>query len=649
MPGPTVSYKAGVQAAIEKKRQQLAALKAKRSANIQKKQHEEEVRAATTQASATTTSADDILASVSDILGEVVAPTPEPAPAPAPAVETQPTRAASPPPQLSLFSPPPLHIPPTEVITYSKEIQVDILKADEKELWGQRERQLEERLKEERATLKLREAQLSTQLAQVEKERDKLELQAQEIEALKRVMDAKEQKETLSSTEFQRFFSRSSLLVERALAVDATSDYNFIADYSVDDVDKKDGITKTQELVLTSTFVQAKRTKNRPVTSIDWSTHYQELLLTSYAGQEDMLPLDPDGTILVWNTHMTSRPEYYFYCQRSVLTAKFHPGNPKLIVGALESGDLVMWDMREKTKFTPVNRTTVSNGHTHPVYAMSFVPTVNRTHNVITISTDGNLCVWGDDRLHEPLYDLQLRASRCTSCDCPNQDCTCSPPCSKHKVGAAGLSKEEITSTCFDIPGKEINTLILGSDEGYVYKAQLYEHKVRESPIVESFKAHEAPITALACQPTAGSKSDLFLTSSYDWTVKLWSNRLRTPIITFESAKDYVYDVQWSPKHPAVFASGDGTGSLDVWDLSADSEVPTLRTTVPSIAGEQPAISCLRWSRTGKQIAVGASNGCMHLYEVANHLVEPSKNSGEIFRDKIKQKVDEVQNQARAS
>jgi dynein intermediate chain len=34
-----------------------------------------------------------------------------------------------------------------------------------------------------------------------------------------------------------------------------------------------------------------------------------------------------------------------------------------------------------------------------------------------------------------------------------------------------------------------------------------------------------------------------------------------------------VYDVAWSPTHPALFAAVDGTGRLDLWNLNKDTEV----------------------------------------------------------------------------
>src|SRR6185312_9566433 len=100
------------------------------------------------------------------------------------------------------------------------------------------------------------------------------------------------------------------------------------------------------------------------------------------------------------------------------------------------------------------------------------------------------------------------------------------------------------------------------------------------------YKGHWGPVTGLEFHPLVGKVnfSDLFLTSSVDWTVKLWraksasrpSSQVQTitPLYSFEGADDYVYDVKWSPNHPALFASVDGTGRFSLWNLNMDTEVP---------------------------------------------------------------------------
>jgi len=39
---------------------------------------------------------------------------------------------------------------------------------------------------------------------------------------------------------------------------------------------------------------------------------------------------------------------------------------------------------------------------------------------------------------------------------------------------------------------------------------------------------------------------------------------------TFSFSEDYIYDVKWNPVKPTMFASSNGEGFIDIWDLSKD-------------------------------------------------------------------------------
>jgi len=410
-----------------------------------------------------------------------------------------------------------------------------------------------------------------------------------------------------NSKQFQSFITNASKIVERAL--------NFKYDYTFDsaDIAEVGGDEESKEVNLRrkNVLLDSKKTGSRAVTSISWSTKFTELLLSSYAGQDDPMSLDPDGTVLVWNMHMPNRPEYSFVSNSAVLVAQFHPSNPKLIVGGCQSGQVVVWDTRAKR--TPINRTSLSRGHTYPIYALQCLPIVNN-NNLITVSTDGMLCQWNDQDLHAPVNELILHGTVISS---ESKDTHTS---------------DEITTTSFDFPGRDTSSVILGSDEGKIYKARIYDQK----GIWNSIDAHDAPITNVHFHPTQKNSptnvSDLFLTSSYDWTVKLWSNKTNQALYTFESARDYVFDVQWSPVHPSVFASGDGSGKLDVWNLTVDTDVPTYSLQVEKDKG---AISRLKWSEDGNHLAAGMSNGAIHVFGVAESLHHPSNDECSIFYEKM--------------
>ena len=61
-----------------------------------------------------------------------------------------------------------------------------------------------------------------------------------------------------------------------------------------------------------------------------------------------------------------------------------------------------------------------------------------------------------------------------------------------------------------------------------------------------------------------------------DWTVRLWNEELRSPIMTSKYFKNYVLDATWSPTRPGVFLSTKMDGTLDVWDYFYKQNDPTL-------------------------------------------------------------------------
>jgi len=71
----------------------------------------------------------------------------------------------------------------------------------------------------------------------------------------------------------------------------------------------------------------------------------------------------------------------------------------------------------------------------------------------------------------------------------------------------------------------------------------------------------------------------IFLTCSYDWTVKVWNNKDQKEKLTchdIQSLKDQVNDIEWSPDTSTVFASVANDGRVEIWDLSQDVLVPKL-------------------------------------------------------------------------
>ncbi|XP_076159759.1 dynein, cytoplasmic 1, intermediate chain 2a isoform X2 [Alosa pseudoharengus] len=455
--------------------------------------------------------------------------------------------------------------PPKEIVSYSKETQTPTQTQPKDE-------------EEEEEELPVMPPAMETQ--------EDAPAQKEDEEAPPHELTEEEKQQILHSEEFVAFFDHSSRIVERALS----EHVDVFFDYSGRDLQDKEGESQAgAKLSLNRQFTDERWSKHRVVTCLDWSPQYPELLVASYNNNEDA-PHEPDGVALVWNMkYKKTTPEYVFHCQSAVMSAAFARFHPNLVVGGTYSGQIVLWDNRSN-KRTPVQRTPLSAAaHTHPVYCVNVVGTQN-AHNLISISTDGKMCSWSLDMLSQPQDSLELVFKQ----------------------------SKAVAVTSMSFPLGDVNNFVVGSEDGSVYTACRHGSK---AGIGEMFEGHHGPITGLHCHTAAGPVdfSHLFVTSSFDWTVKLWSTKNNKPLYSFEDNSDYVYDVMWSPTHPALFACVDGVGHLDLWNLNNETEVPTASVTVEG----NPALNRVRWAPSGREVAVGDSDGQVLIYDVGEQISVP--------------------------
>ncbi|CAG5134285.1 unnamed protein product, partial [Candidula unifasciata] len=233
----------------------------------------------------------------------------------------------------------------------------------------------------------------------------------------------------------------------------------------------------------------------------------------------------------------------------------------------------------------------------HPVYCVNVVGTQN-AHNLISVSTDGKVCSWSLDMFSQPQDSMELQSKQ----------------------------NKPVAATCYSFLSGDANNFIVGSEECLVYSACRHGSKAGVNDV---FEGHQGPITGIDTHRVSGQVdfSQYFLTSSFDWTVKLWSMKQPYYIHSFEDNNDYVYDVRWSPIHPALFASVDGEGRLDLWNLNNETEVPTASIVIDG----KPALNQCRWHETGHHISVGDNNGRIHVYDVGEHIANPKSDEWSNF------------------
>ncbi|KAM3445689.1 hypothetical protein NHJ13734_000142 [Beauveria thailandica] len=422
------------------------------------------------------------------------------------------------------------------------------------------------------------------------------------------------------SDEFVEFLEQSTKVIERAIDQET---YDILTDYSLQgkDLDKEDdetgntggrGQTRIKEV---AQFYDERWSKKRMISSIDFSPKFSELLLASYT-KNPTAPHEPDGLVQVWNTHMHDRPEYVFTAQSDILTAKFSPYHPNLIIGGSYSGQVLLWDTRAKA--APVQKTPLTGfGHAHPIYSVDIVGTQN-ANNIISCSTDGVVCGWSMDVFAQPQELLELK-----------------------NPAQAKVAVEDVSPTCLSFPQTDPTFFLVGSEEGTIFPCHRYDRAGAKAGVDKKicYKGHTAPVMSVDFHPSRGpvDLGDLVLSSSLDWSVKLWKVRapaatsttgsgdgLIRPLIDFVR-EDVVYDARWSPVKPSVFALVDGAGWLELWDISKETEEPISRIT-PSQRQDgrtmlSKSLNKVAWEpNEGKRIATGGIDGSLTVFEVASGL-----------------------------
>lgn len=496
-----------------------------------------------------------------------------------------------------------------EVITYSKATQTQSETAAI-ELHNQANEESQEQL-----IARLRaEIEAETRIKETEEETATANIEAPIVQ-VPNLSDI-EKEELLKSAELSQFLGRSSKVLERALY----DEFDILVDYTRDvETDRLEASKGSlQEIVRFS----GERTKRRMVTSIDWSPRYNELLLASYS-KDRTNANEEQGLIHVWNSRLPQRPEFTFGCQSEVQHAIFSPHNPTYVIGGSYSGQILLWDTRAKGQ--PVLHSPLAGkGHTYPITGLNLIGT-KQANSIVSTSSDGTVCTWSIDMLAQPQEVIELALL---------------PP---SKV-------EEVAPTAVSHSPSDASAFLVGTEDGNMYSVNRLDKAGAKAGIDPKivYKGHAAMITGVKHHTSRGpvDLSDLVLTSSLDWTVRLWrlkaqgtipigihgqSAAVQSPLMEFQK-EDMVYDVQWSPTRPGVFASVDGTGECHVYDLCQSHEIPIAKGAPAgqggaSGTGTPRALNKVVWDHDeGRRLAVAGVDGVLTVLEVPDALggKEPS-------------------------
>lgn len=135
-----------------------------------------------------------------------------------------------------------------------------------------------------------------------------------------------------------------------------------------------------------------------------------------------------------------------------------------------------------------------------------------------------------------------------------------------------------------------------------------------------NYYGHMGPIYRVRCNPYwHPNDCPIFLTCSYDWTVRVWHEKDSDPKLVCHQIglQEQVNDICWSPNTSSVFASVANDGRIEIWDLKRDSLAPQLyQWDKDPKTGEDVHTpkTVVKFSKSSPVIMAGTTNGKVCVY-----------------------------------
>mmetsp|Transcript_34370 Transcript_34370/g.61590 ORF Transcript_34370/g.61590 Transcript_34370/m.61590 type:complete len:646 (-) Transcript_34370:475-2412(-) len=327
---------------------------------------------------------------------------------------------------------------------------------------------------------------------------------------------------------------------------DISDDYKYWEDAA--DQFKEDGGTLLPLWKFTSDKV-----KKKTVTSICWNPRYNDLFAVGY-GSYDFLK-QQSGVIHCFTLKNPSSPEYTFTCESGVMCLDFHPEYPSLLCVGLYDGAIQVFDVRQTSK-KPIYHSTVKTGkHMDPVWQVYWQPDdQSKNLTFCSVSSDGRVTMWTlakSELQYTNIMELSLGDDSSEKGGQLDTD-----------AALAGLAG----GTCFDFSSFNEGIFVVGTEEGKIRKCS----RAYNSQYLFSYEGHTMPIYSIQWNKF---HPDVFLTASSDWTVKLWEQNTKKPLVSFDLGSS-VGEACWAPYSATVFAAVTADGKVHVYDLDQNKHEP---------------------------------------------------------------------------
>jgi dynein intermediate chain 2 len=322
----------------------------------------------------------------------------------------------------------------------------------------------------------------------------------------------------------------------------------------------------------------------------------------------------------VWDVESPGAPDVELTSPSSITCLQYSPKDSHILVGGCYNGLVSCWDAR--VGGAPSMSSVIEASHSDPVSAVTFTKSKSGTE-LMTVSTDGQVLWWDVRKLAEPVERLTMTlppwaadgtTGKKTSAPVhltPEQEERCKCP--------LGLS-----SLAYDA-NAGLHKFVIGAENGLAFSCNR-KAKTPADVVTNVFGAHHGPVASVMRSPFFPK---VFLTAG-DWSVKVWTEDARNPILASAYASSHLTCGAWSPSRPGVFCTTRRDGYLDIWDLYHKTSSPS-----SSLKVCDSPLRCAVWdpagaTTAGRLLACGAEDGSVTIVEAGAglYVAQPQEKAG---------------------
>uniref|UniRef100_A0A8B9VBZ4 Dynein axonemal intermediate chain 4 n=1 Tax=Anas zonorhyncha TaxID=75864 RepID=A0A8B9VBZ4_9AVES len=351
-------------------------------------------------------------------------------------------------------------------------------------------------------------------------------------------------------------------------------------------------------------------TQGLNVSSMAWNKVNPDLLAVGYGAFD--FKEQKKGLACCWSLKNPMWPEHIFQCEHGVTALDFSMASPNLLAVGTYSGTITIHNVQSCTTTAILNSRDSSESHTGPVWQLKWLEQDSNTaeddkrERLISVSADGRLTKW---LVQKELNCTDLMKIKRAGSEKKNL------PREKERKSVVLISRQA-AGMCFDFHPKDTNFYLAGTEEGLIHKCSCsYDQQ-----FLETYKGHKGPVYKVAWNPFS---TDMFLSCSADWSIKLWHQNSQTPILTFSSTTTVVHDIMWSPKSVFIFAAVNES-RVEIWDLS----VSILDPVTTHSGNPEVKFTSVLFAKNTDCLLVGDSRGEVSVFELQNLAASSSTKVG---------------------